>query len=153
MYPIRQAIFNEDFVIEISFSDGTLKSFKLKTKTVAFPELTPLLTDKQLFLSGVVLPKGTGIYWNDDIDVPCDALYEESDLISSSIIKDPKQILANALIKARKEKGITQVELSRLTGISQPDISKIERALCNSSLETVAKLAEGLSMSLDIQFK
>ncbi|MCQ2797396.1 MAG: helix-turn-helix domain-containing protein [Bacilli bacterium] len=153
MYPIKQVKFNHNYILEISFSDGSVKRFSVGNHTDDYPELRPLLEDEDLFKSGKLLPQGTGIYWNDDIDAPSDALYEDSIIVSKVGVTDPKQILANALIKARKERGITQVELAEKTGIGQPDISKIERAQCNSSLETIAKLAEGLSMSLVIHFK
>ena len=153
MYPIKQVKFNEEYVMEISFSDGTTKLFSIRDNCENYPELRPLLKDRLLYESGKLLPQGTGIYWNDEIDIPSDALYEDSVLIGTERVTNPRQILANALIKARKERGLTQSELAKITGIGQPDISKIERAQCNSSLETMAKLAEGLSMSLDIRFK
>ena len=41
------------------------------------------------------------------------------------------------IIEARKDKNITQKELSDLTGITQGDISKIENGNANPSLKTV----------------
>ena len=40
------------------------------------------------------------------------------------------------IIEARKDKNITQKELSDLTGITQGDISKIENENANPSLKT-----------------
>ena len=61
--------------------------------------------------------------------------------------------IIKAMIDARNEKGITQKELSSLTGITQGDISKLENGTANPSLRTLQRIAEGLGKNLVIQFK
>lgn len=41
--------------------------------------------------------------------------------------------IRNEILKARKELGISQIQLSTLTGITQPDISKLENIKSNPS--------------------
>lgn len=65
---------------------------------------------------------------------------------------EPEFSMIRALIAARKEKGITQKELSKLTGIAQADLSKIENGNANPSLKTLKKLAEGLGKRLQVSF-
>lgn len=60
--------------------------------------------------------------------------------------------IINAMIKARKEKGLTQKQLSELTGISQADISRIENGTRNPSLEMIKRLATGMGMRLKLEF-
>ena len=60
--------------------------------------------------------------------------------------------IINAMIKARKEKGLTQKQLSELTGISQADISRIENGTRNPSLEMIKRLATGVGMRLKLEF-
>lgn len=60
--------------------------------------------------------------------------------------------IAEAIIHARAEAGLTQKELSAKTGIYQADISKMERGNGNPSLRTLKRLAEGLGMKLKIEF-
>ena len=59
------------------------------------------------------------------------------------------------IIAARKDKNITQKELSDLTGITQGDISKIENgnANANPSLKTLKKLAAAFGKKLVISFE
>ena len=57
-----------------------------------------------------------------------------------------------ALLDGRKEKNITQKQLSELTGINQADISKIERGNANPSLRTLQRLASGMDMSVKLKF-
>ena len=56
------------------------------------------------------------------------------------------------IIDARKATGLTQKELSDITGIAQGDISKLERGNANPSIRTLNRLAEGLGMILKIEF-
>ena len=56
------------------------------------------------------------------------------------------------LIKARRASGMTQKELSEVTGIAQGDISKLEKGNANPSLRTLMRLAEGMGMQLKVEF-
>ena len=64
---------------------------------------------------------------------------------------EPEFMFVRALVEARKEKGLTQQELSQRTGINQADISKIENGKLSVSFKTMRKLADGLGKSLRIQ--
>lgn len=65
---------------------------------------------------------------------------------------EPEYDIINAMIKARKKKGLTQKQLSELTGISQADISRIENGTRNPSLEMIKRLATGMGMRLKLEF-
>ena len=60
--------------------------------------------------------------------------------------------IIQALIEARRASGMTQKELSDLTGIAQGDISKLEKGNANPSLRTLIRLAEGMGMQLKLEF-
>ena len=76
---------------------------------------------------------------NPDFKREYDALDAEYQLISS-------------LIKARKEQGLSQQDLSKLTGIAQADLSKLENGNANPSLRTLKRIASGLGKKLQISF-
>ena len=65
---------------------------------------------------------------------------------------EPEYDIINAMIKARKEKGLTQKQLSEWTGISQADISRIQNGTRNPSLEMIKRLATGMGMRLKLEF-
>jgi ribosome-binding protein aMBF1 (putative translation factor) len=52
--------------------------------------------------------------------------------------------VANQLLRLRRDRGVSQAELARRTGIAQAEISKIERGLIEPRTGTLAKLARGL---------
>ncbi len=60
--------------------------------------------------------------------------------------------IIKALIEARRASGMTQKELSELTGIAQGDISKLEKGNANPSLRTLQRLADGMGMRLKLEF-
>lgn len=66
---------------------------------------------------------------------------------------EPEFQIIKAMIDARNEKGITQKELSSITGITQSDISKLENGTANPSIRTLQRIAEALGKNLVIQFK
>ena len=61
-------------------------------------------------------------------------------------------MVGNAVAAARAKKGLSQKELSKLSGIDQSDISKIERGIANPSVNTLNRLAEALDTKLSISF-
>jgi len=65
---------------------------------------------------------------------------------------EPEYAIIHAMIDARKKSGLTQKELADKTGITQGDISKIERGNANPSLNTLKKLADGMNMTLQLVF-
>ena len=65
---------------------------------------------------------------------------------------EPEFAIVQAMIDARREQGLTQKDLSRITGMAQGDISKLERGSANPSLRTLKRLADGLGLKLKIEF-
>lgn len=64
----------------------------------------------------------------------------------------PEFVIMEAIMKARIETGLTQKELSEKTGISQADISRLERGTANPSIKTLQRIATALDRKLSIQF-
>ncbi len=56
------------------------------------------------------------------------------------------EIFRTNMREMREEAGISQSELSRLSGIKQPQLSELERGNTNPNLATIAKVAEALEV-------
>ncbi|MDE8701568.1 helix-turn-helix transcriptional regulator [Adlercreutzia equolifaciens] len=65
---------------------------------------------------------------------------------------EPEFQIIKAMLDGRAAKGLTQKELSEITGIAQSDISKLENGNANPSLRTLERLAEGLGMRIKLEF-
>ena len=64
----------------------------------------------------------------------------------------PELDVIRAMLDARISQNLTQKELAERTGISQADISKLERGVRNPSVKLLQRLAEGMDMVLKIEF-
>ena len=60
--------------------------------------------------------------------------------------------IMNEMLKAREALGMSQQELSTKTGITQPDISKLENGKANPSIGTLKKIAGAFGKKLVVQF-
>ena len=66
---------------------------------------------------------------------------------------EPEFAIIQAMIDARKSRGMTQKQLADATGINQADISKLDRGNANPSLRTLQRLAAGMGMRLKLEFE
>jgi transcriptional regulator with XRE-family HTH domain/predicted RNase H-like HicB family nuclease len=57
-----------------------------------------------------------------------------------------------ALRRARHEAGLTQAELAKRAGVSQPQVAKLESPDANPTLETLEKVAAALGVHLAVSF-
>ena len=64
----------------------------------------------------------------------------------------PEMDVIRAIIDARTSQNLTQKELAERTGIHQSDISKLENGTRNPSVNLLRRLAEGMDMTLKIEF-
>ena len=60
--------------------------------------------------------------------------------------------IMNEMLKLRGEAGMSQSQLSHKTGITQPDISKLENGKANPSIATLKKVARAFGKKLSVQF-
>lgn len=63
---------------------------------------------------------------------------------------DLRVALVGELIKARKEKGISQKRLEELSGVKQPIIARMEKGSTSPQLETVLKVLAPLGLTLAV---
>lgn len=64
----------------------------------------------------------------------------------------PELDIIRAIVDARTSQNLTQKELAERTGINQADISKLENGTRNPSINLLKRLADGMGMSLKIEF-
>ncbi|MCR4754082.1 MAG: helix-turn-helix transcriptional regulator [Lachnospiraceae bacterium] len=64
-----------------------------------------------------------------------------------------KFMLMQEFVTMRKQMGITQEELARRTGISRPNIARMENGSYNPTIEMIVRLAAGIGKKVDIRFK
>lgn len=131
--------------LEVQFQDGKIKRFDLSMLYDKYPQLKAL-EDRNLFRQAKLVG-AYGIIWNDDLDLETETVYQEGTTVRT--VKPAGNLLvAQAVASARAERGLSQQQLSELTGIDQSDISKIERGLSNPSIATLERIASALDGDL-----
>ena len=137
--------YQEGTTLELTFQDGKVKRYDMSVLFGKYPQLEAL-KDRALFISGKLLGP-YGISWNDDLDIEAETIYEDGE-----IVREEKPaafiMVGDAVAAARARKGISQKELSELTGIDQSDLSRIERGMANPSVNTLNRIAQALDAKL-----
>lgn len=64
----------------------------------------------------------------------------------------PEMDITRAILDARINAGMTQLELSKKSGISQADISRMEKGTRNPSISVLKRLANAMDSTLRIEF-
>jgi len=64
----------------------------------------------------------------------------------------PEIDITRAILEARIQAGLTQSQLSAKSGISQADISRLEKGTRNPSLALLKRLADAMDSTLKIEF-
>lgn len=142
----------KDFIISARFQNGIEKTYDIKNLYSIFPQFRVFETNIDLFKQVQVDAGGYGISWNDELDLSAEDIWEDGIETGNKQEVDIISALAENLAMARDMVGMTQKQLSESTGIYQADISKIERGLANPSLSTLKRLADGMGLTLKIDF-
>lgn len=87
-----------------------------------------------------------------DLDLLTEELMEDPEFRAEYAKLEPEMELKRILMNARINSGMTQAELSEKCGISQADISRLEKGTRNPSLKLMQRLAEAFDSTLRIEF-
>ena len=87
-----------------------------------------------------------------DFDVWLKEELKDPDFKAEFDRQQPEFALINAIIEARRKKGVTQKILAKKIGTKQSVISRLESGRANPSVAFLKKLADALSATLQIKF-
>ena len=72
-----------DYRLSVQFAEGVTKIYDLKPLFEKWPVFRNLKNDDTLLYSVEVDAGGYGIIWNDDIDLSCDELFENGEVVET----------------------------------------------------------------------
>ena len=87
-----------------------------------------------------------------DLQALTDELMKDSDFKKEYEAIQPELDITRAILNARIREGLTQDELAEKSGISQADISRLEKGTRNPSIALLKRLAEAMNSTLRIEF-
>lgn len=140
---------DEGTSLRIIFNDGQARKYDVKNLFEKFPEFRAL-ENRDLFLKGKL--HTFSIDWTDNLDIDVVCPYYEGEPYNPG--DDAIQYIVGFRVKeSRIEKGLTQKDLAKLTGIDQADISKLEQGQLNPSIGLLNRIAKALNANLNIEYK
>lgn len=87
-----------------------------------------------------------------DLQILTDELMKDPDFKREYESLQPEMDITRAILEARINSGMTQLELSKKSGISQADISRMEKGIRNPSISVLKRLASAMDSTLRIEF-
>lgn len=78
---------------------------------------------------------------------------DKEEILIEDLQKNTRIAVVEKYIKCRKDSKLTQEDLSTLSGVSRPNITRFESAKYNPSLEMLVRIAAAMGMELEINFR
>ena len=144
-------VLKEGTTFDLYFLDGKVKRYDILSLADKYPQLNAL-KDRELFLKGKLLG-WSGVYWNDELDIECDTVYEEGIDVSKEYDDIDNVVLGYKIRELRRNADLSQVELANKAGIDQSDLSKIEKGIANPSIKQIARVLAVLNQRITIEAK
>lgn len=79
-HKVKNVIPLDDYILKVTFEDNVIKFYDIKPLFKKWNIFKSLITTKGLFKQVKVDTGGYGIYWNDEIDLSCNELWENSSI-------------------------------------------------------------------------
>lgn len=146
---IKEIRMKDNLIVEAVFYCGIVKDFDVSSLFEKHPEYRVLEQDNGLWKNAELLPQGSGVYFNDDLDLSVSEIWKYGNTVGKVSV-EPKYEIAYAISSAREEKGISQKQLSELSGVTQCDISRIEGGVANPTIETLERICKALGLEIRI---
>lgn len=87
-----------------------------------------------------------------DLQELTNELMQDPEFVKEYEAIQPEVNITRAILEARLKAGMTQMELSQKSGISQADISRLEKGTRNPSISLLKRLAVAMDSTLRIEF-
>jgi DNA-binding XRE family transcriptional regulator len=100
----------------------------------------------------MIIISGRRLVFMSDLQELKNELMQDPEFKKEYEALQPEMDITRAILDARIRAGMTQLELSEKSGISQADISRLEKGTRNPSIALLKRLAEAMDSTLKIEF-
>lgn len=147
-HKITNLVLLEDYVLLVGFKEGVWKRLDLKPLMKKYPAFLQL-KENSLYQKGKIDLGGFGVVWNEDVDLSAEGIFEQGEETAHEI-SSIKNMFAEYLKELREKNTLSQNDLSRLSGVSQSTIARIEKGDIDPTLTTAEKLLSPFGVTLSI---
>ena len=146
---IKEIRMKDNLIVEAVFFCGIVKDFDVSSLFERHPEYKVLKQDNGLWKNAKLLPQGSGVYFNNDLDLTVEEIWKYGKTVGKVSV-EPKYQIAYMISSAREAKRLSQQQLSQLSDVTQCDISRIEGGTANPTIETLSRICKVLDLELTI---
>lgn len=100
---IKQIEIQNDFLLLITFDDGKKKLYDVKDDIATIKVFKKLREEKGLWEQVKLDTSRTCVYWNDNIDLPSDTLYEYGKDVEGGFFVSEKSVYADKVAEPQAE--------------------------------------------------
>ena len=111
---IKEIRMKDNLIVEAVFFCGVVKDFGVSLVFEKHTEYKVLKEDNNLWQNAELLPQGSGVYINDEMDLTAEEIWKYGKIVGKVPV-EPKYEIACAISSARVEKGLSQKQLSLLS--------------------------------------
>lgn len=137
----------KDLKLVALFNDETFRELDFNKVIDKYPEYAEL--KKNNLFNKAKVKANFFIIWNENLDFLADTFYEMSHVVEFNESKT-LPLIGYKIMKARLSQDMSQQKLSKLTGIKQCELSKIENGLINITVNNLEKILSALHLTLNI---
>ena len=91
-YTAIKVKFLEGVKMEVTYQDGKIIVFDMESVFNKYPQFKQLKSDRTLFENGHLDFNGSGIIWNDELDIDVGYIYDEGTVIKQEDVSINYQI-------------------------------------------------------------
>ena len=101
-HKISSVIALQDYRLRIQFEEDLVKIYDVKPLFVKWVPFRALENDPELFSDVKIDMGGYGIIWNDNLDLSCDELFANGQVIEETNLNEPNKITYASMESAEK---------------------------------------------------
>ena len=93
---IKEIKMKDNMILEATFFSGDIKDFCVSSLFEKHPEYKVLEANKDLWENAVLLPQGSGVYFNDDLDLTVEEIWRDGKPAGKAAV-EPRYAIAYAI--------------------------------------------------------
>lgn len=152
MNKIKSAIALGGYRLHVLMVNNDIIELDVKPLIEKYATFKKYFSNEEIFSNVQVAIGGYGVYWNDDMSIDISDIEKYGTLLNKKeTFYDMSKALIEYIVDFRKQNEISQQNLAKMSGISQPNIARIEKKTIDPQLSTLLKITNALGLKIELK--
>lgn len=152
MEKIKTVIPLDNFRLQVLMSNNSVLELDMKPLISEFKPYQEFFKNDEVFNEVKVALGGYGLVWSNRITLDVEEIIARANRIDeSTTFYAMSKAIIDYITAYRKERNMSQNELSTISGVNQPNIARIEAGKTDPQLSTLLKLTNALGLKISLQ--